>query len=128
MKLKDLVKIAAPIAIGSIAPGLMPGMNPVLARGLASGVGSLVTGTGPYLRRIANGGKVVWNVIYDSAKMIRNGSIITSTGWYNTVAPYVISFFTSSGGRRKIKTKKGRLLSTYSKRSSIKRNNKKQKN
>ena len=47
MKLKDLVKIAAPIAIGSIAPGLMPGMNPVLARGLASGVGSLVMGGKP---------------------------------------------------------------------------------
>tara|TARA_B100000161_G_scaffold46655_2_gene29433 strand:- start:4923 stop:6209 length:1287 start_codon:yes stop_codon:yes gene_type:complete len=47
MKLKDLVKIAAPIAIGSIAPGLMPGMNPILARGLASGVGSLVMGGKP---------------------------------------------------------------------------------
>ena len=47
MKLKDLVKIAAPIAIGTIAPGLMPGMNPVLARGLASGVGSLVMGGKP---------------------------------------------------------------------------------
>ena len=47
MKLKDLVKIAAPIAIGTFAPGLMPGMNPVLARGLASGVGSLVMGGKP---------------------------------------------------------------------------------
>tara|TARA_B100000085_G_scaffold284983_1_gene319534 strand:+ start:136 stop:1104 length:969 start_codon:yes stop_codon:yes gene_type:complete len=47
MKLKDLVKIAAPIAIGSIAPGLMPGMNPILARGLASGIGSLVMGGKP---------------------------------------------------------------------------------
>ncbi len=47
MKLKDLVKIAAPIAIGSIAPGLMPKMNPILARGLASGVGSLVMGGKP---------------------------------------------------------------------------------
>ena len=47
MKLKDLVKIAAPMAIGAFAPGLMPGMNPVLARGLASGVGSLVMGGKP---------------------------------------------------------------------------------
>ena len=47
MNLKDLVKIAAPIAIGSIAPGLMPGMNPILSRGLASGIGSLVMGGKP---------------------------------------------------------------------------------
>mgnify|MGYP003138937131 CR=1 FL=1 len=47
MKLKDLIKVAAPIAIGTFAPGLMPGMNPILARGLASGVGSLVMGGKP---------------------------------------------------------------------------------
>ena len=47
MKLKDLIKVAAPVAIGAFAPGLMPGMNPVLARGLASGVGSLVMGGKP---------------------------------------------------------------------------------
>ncbi len=47
MKLKDLIKVAAPIAISTFAPGLMTGMNPILARGLASGVGSLVMGGKP---------------------------------------------------------------------------------
>lgn len=47
MKLKDLIKVAAPVAIGAFAPGLMPGMNPIMSRALASGVGSLVMGGKP---------------------------------------------------------------------------------
>jgi hypothetical protein len=47
MKLKDLVKTAAPIALGAIAPGLAPGMNPLAARALASGVGSMILGAKP---------------------------------------------------------------------------------
>jgi len=47
MKLKDLVKTAAPIALGAVAPGLAPGINPLVARALASGVGSMILGAKP---------------------------------------------------------------------------------
>jgi hypothetical protein len=47
MNLKDLIKVAAPVAIGSFAPALMPGMNPLMSRALASGAGSLIMGGKP---------------------------------------------------------------------------------
>ena len=47
MKQKDLVKTAAPIALGAVAPGLAPGINPLVARALASGVGSMILGAKP---------------------------------------------------------------------------------
>ena len=42
-----MIKTVAPVALGALAPGLAPGMNPLLARALASGVGSVVMGGKP---------------------------------------------------------------------------------
>ena len=36
LNLKSLIKTVAPVALGALAPGLAPGMNPLLARALAS--------------------------------------------------------------------------------------------
>ena len=47
LNLKSLIKTVAPVALGALAPGLAPGMNPLLARALASGVGSVVMGGKP---------------------------------------------------------------------------------
>lgn len=47
ISLKDIVKTVAPVALGALAPGLAPGVNPLLARALASGVGSMVLGAKP---------------------------------------------------------------------------------
>ena len=47
LNLKDLVKMAAPAAIGAFAPAMMPGMNPFMSRALTSGLGSLLMGGKP---------------------------------------------------------------------------------
>ena len=47
LNLKSLIKTVAPVALGAFAPALAPGMNPLLARALASGVGSVVMGGKP---------------------------------------------------------------------------------
>ena len=51
MNLKDLIKVAAPAALGAFAPGigqaLLPGVNPFLQKALVSGVGSIALGGKP---------------------------------------------------------------------------------
>ena len=51
MNLKDLIKVAAPVALNYFAPGigqaLLPGVNPFLQKALVSGVGSIALGGKP---------------------------------------------------------------------------------
>jgi len=47
MKLKDIIKIAAPIVAGPAVGGLFPTMNPILSSALASGIGSAIMGGKP---------------------------------------------------------------------------------
>lgn len=51
MNLKDLIKVAAPVALNYFAPGigqaLLPGVNPFLQKALVSGVGSMALGSKP---------------------------------------------------------------------------------
>ena len=47
MKLKDILKIAAPVVLGPAVGGMFPGMNPILSSALASGIGASVFGQKP---------------------------------------------------------------------------------
>lgn len=47
MKLKDILKIAAPVVAGPIVGGMFPGMNPILSSALASGLGAAAFGQKP---------------------------------------------------------------------------------
>ena len=47
MKLKDILKIAAPVVAGPMVGGMFPGMNPILSSALASGIGASVFGQKP---------------------------------------------------------------------------------
>lgn len=47
MKLKDILKIAAPVVAGPMVGGMFPGMNPILSSALASGLGAAVFGQKP---------------------------------------------------------------------------------
>lgn len=58
MKLKDILKVAAPIVAGPMVGGMFPAMNPVLSSALASGLGASLFGQTPRqaLRAAALGG------------------------------------------------------------------------
>ena len=47
MKLKDILKIAAPVVLGPAVGGMFPGMSPVLSSALASGLGAAAFGQKP---------------------------------------------------------------------------------
>jgi len=47
MKLKDILKIAAPVVLGPAVGGMFPGMNPMLSSALASGLGGIAFGQKP---------------------------------------------------------------------------------
>lgn len=47
MKLKDILKIAAPVVAGPMVGGMFPGMSPVLSSALASGLGAAAFGQKP---------------------------------------------------------------------------------
>ena len=47
MKLKDILKVAAPVVLGPAVGGMFPGMNPILSSALASGIGASVFGQKP---------------------------------------------------------------------------------
>ena len=47
MKLKDILKIAAPVVAGPMVGGMFPGMNPILSSALASGLGAAAFGQKP---------------------------------------------------------------------------------
>ena len=47
MKLKDILKIAAPVVLGPAVGGMFPGMNPILSSALASGLGAAAFGQKP---------------------------------------------------------------------------------
>lgn len=47
MKLKDILKIAAPVVLGPAVGGMFPGMNPMLSSALASGLGGVAFGQKP---------------------------------------------------------------------------------
>ena len=47
MKLKDILKIAAPVVAGPMVGGMFPGMNPILSSALASGLGAAAFGRKP---------------------------------------------------------------------------------
>mgnify|MGYP001359915677 FL=1 len=46
MKLKDILKVAAPVVLGPAVGGMFPG-NPILSSALASGIGSIAFGQKP---------------------------------------------------------------------------------
>ena len=46
MKLKDILKIAAPVVLGPVVGGMFPG-NPILSSALASGIGAAAFGQKP---------------------------------------------------------------------------------
>ena len=47
MKLKDILKIAAPVVAGPMVGGMFTGMNPILGSALASGLGAIAFGQKP---------------------------------------------------------------------------------
>ena len=47
MKLKDILKVAAPVVLGPAVGGMFPGMSPVLSSALASGLGAAAFGQKP---------------------------------------------------------------------------------
>lgn len=47
MKLKDILKVAAPVVLGPVAGGMFPGMNPILSSALTSGLGAFAFGQKP---------------------------------------------------------------------------------